>query len=385
MRVAGKSDLYSKYSSPYTHPITFKLPSASGMDNFHDSAIMASAQTQLPSVKFWHAIGGLYFWEFFTTLDYEWRVIRGDLPYRWSIWIYSLTRVATLVGVIVCLATMDVTTPINCQPLVLFSIILFYLSASTASLLIVLRIIAIWKRNKVVVTLAITVWGISIAFHFQNVSQLRFAWDPTQQFCEPVRFESGLLNFIPTILSHTVLLLIMLVGLLKLRRRDGGTFGLVRLLWKQGVIWLALATAAEIPPVVLIILDVNNQLNNIFETPTLITLTIAATRMHRSLVDFVSRCPEVAHKGPQVSSIVFSKTKQKDSIPTALDRIEIAVHTSFEQHPTSPVNNDDSSTVSISEQVPQIVGGSSKLNLTRASTCPLPTISPSPIPRVQGV
>jgi hypothetical protein len=36
------------------------LPSASGMDNFHDSAIMASAQTQLPSVKFWHAIGGLY-------------------------------------------------------------------------------------------------------------------------------------------------------------------------------------------------------------------------------------------------------------------------------------------------------------------------------------
>jgi hypothetical protein len=42
----------------------------------------------------------------------------------------------------------------------------------------------------------------------------------------------------------------MLVGLLKLRRRDGGTFGLVRLLWKQGVIWLALATAAEIPPVV---------------------------------------------------------------------------------------------------------------------------------------
>jgi hypothetical protein len=78
--------------------------------------------------------------------------------------------VATLVGVIVCLATMDVTTPINCQPLVLFSIILFYLSASTASLLIVLRIIAIWKRNKVVVTLAITVWGISIAFHFQSKS-----------------------------------------------------------------------------------------------------------------------------------------------------------------------------------------------------------------------
>ncbi|KAH9993367.1 hypothetical protein BJV77DRAFT_998172, partial [Russula vinacea] len=26
-------------------------------------------------------------WEFVTTLDYEWRVIRGRLPYRWSIWV----------------------------------------------------------------------------------------------------------------------------------------------------------------------------------------------------------------------------------------------------------------------------------------------------------
>jgi len=26
-------------------------------------------------------------WEFFTTLDYEWRVIRGHLPYRWTIWV----------------------------------------------------------------------------------------------------------------------------------------------------------------------------------------------------------------------------------------------------------------------------------------------------------
>jgi len=26
-------------------------------------------------------------WEFFTTLDYEWNVIRGRLPYRWTIWV----------------------------------------------------------------------------------------------------------------------------------------------------------------------------------------------------------------------------------------------------------------------------------------------------------
>jgi hypothetical protein len=46
MSVAVKGDLYSTYPSPYTHPIAFKLPFASGMDNFHDSAIETSPQTQ---------------------------------------------------------------------------------------------------------------------------------------------------------------------------------------------------------------------------------------------------------------------------------------------------------------------------------------------------
>ena len=57
----------------------------------------------------------------------------------------------------------------------------------------------------------------------------------------------------------------MLIGLLILRRDGGGKFGLSHLLWKQvwrffklvylfilykGVIWIALGTATEIPPLV---------------------------------------------------------------------------------------------------------------------------------------
>ena len=40
-------------------------------------------------------------WEFVTTLDYEWRVIRGRLPYRWSIWVrndWRLTLVSLVTG-----------------------------------------------------------------------------------------------------------------------------------------------------------------------------------------------------------------------------------------------------------------------------------------------
>jgi hypothetical protein len=58
--------------------------------------------------KLYHVVGGLYMWvglvatlfdsklrgststpswEFFTTLDYEWSVIRGRRPYWWTIWV----------------------------------------------------------------------------------------------------------------------------------------------------------------------------------------------------------------------------------------------------------------------------------------------------------
>ena len=78
------------------------------------------------------------------TLDYEWSVIRGRRPYRWTIWvcdhspfflpfqceilvgnnlicfqIYSLTRVATLATVALNLFSIDVTTRINCQACVI--------------------------------------------------------------------------------------------------------------------------------------------------------------------------------------------------------------------------------------------------------------------------
>ena len=79
----------------------------------------------------------VFSWEFFTTLDYEWSIIQGRRPYRWTIWvrstaslffpptdlhsdihrlqIYSLTRVAALLSVIVNIIGFDASKPINCQ------------------------------------------------------------------------------------------------------------------------------------------------------------------------------------------------------------------------------------------------------------------------------
>jgi hypothetical protein len=54
-------------------------------------------------------------WEFVTTLDYEWKVIQGRITYRWTIWVYSRTRVATLVDVILVIIRLDTTKLYHCQ------------------------------------------------------------------------------------------------------------------------------------------------------------------------------------------------------------------------------------------------------------------------------
>jgi hypothetical protein len=225
------------------------------MVNFRDPAIIALDSWAL--VKFCHAAGSLYMWEFFITLDYEWSVFRGHRPYRWSIWIYCITRVATLASVILNLVGLNVSTKINCQLWITSVLVFGYLAFVTASLLIVLRIIAIWNKNRAVIAISFGVWMTNIAFLIQGIVRLRSTWNPEQKRCVLHHTESNKPNIIATLITDIMLLLIMLVGLLRLRRYGMGSFGLAQLLWKQGVIWLFIATFAEVTPVVFISLDLN--------------------------------------------------------------------------------------------------------------------------------
>jgi len=128
----------------------------------------------------------------------------------------------------------------------------------------------------------------------------------------------------------------MLVGLLRLRRRGGGTFQLGHLLWKQGVIWFLLATVAEVPPTVFIFLDLNDPLNDMFLMPWLIIMSIAATRMYRSLVDFISSS-DIARDPERPQRIVRNDANAMltRTISISPDGMEVVVHMTREQHLTS--------------------------------------------------
>ncbi|KAH9970020.1 hypothetical protein BGW80DRAFT_623877 [Lactifluus volemus] len=239
--------------------------------------------------KFWHAqaVDGILLWEFVTTLDFEWSIIRGNRPYHWTIWIYSLMRLAALMAVILDMIELDVYTPINCQLGIIFELIFSYLTLACASLLLMLCVVAIWKRNKIILTLATTVWMTSVAFLIQGIVRIRSVWT-SEEGCLVSNSDIAKLNFIVTLATYTILLLMMLAGLLYLRLEGGGVLSLGDFLWKQGVIWFLLAAVAEVPPAVFLFLNLNESFNLMFQIPALIVLAIAATRIYRALIDFSS-------------------------------------------------------------------------------------------------
>ncbi|KAN0141792.1 hypothetical protein V8E53_000254 [Lactarius tabidus] len=155
----------------------------------------------------------------------------------------------------------DTSGPINCQLWIIFELIFSSLSFAAASMLIVVRIIAIWNGNRLATAIAICAWSTNVAFLIHNIILLRAAWVPAQSVCEVLNTESTIQTVVATLVTDVVLLLTVLVGLLRLRPY-GTVFGVGNILWKQGLIWLFLATVAEVLPAVFL----NNELDLVGET-----------------------------------------------------------------------------------------------------------------------
>jgi len=273
-------------------------------------------------------VDGLYIWEFVINLDYEWSVIRGRRPYRRTIWLYSFTRVATLAAIITNTIGFDASRSINCQFWFSFTVTTGNGAIAAASLLIVLRVIAIWNRNRIVFAIAMTAWVASVSCIMRAIVRLHSAWSPTSRHCVVSNSIDEKINIIVTTSTDIVLLLIMLVGLLRQRFREGGASSLSRFLWSQGLIWLLLATIGHLPAVVLVSLNLNAPLNLMFRASNVISVSIAATRMYRSLADYNTH-----YKMPKNVLTAFQTNRTRPALtPIRFNWTELSAHRDTEQY-----------------------------------------------------
>jgi len=187
-------------------------------------------------------------------------VLRGKRPYRWTIRLYLGTRYTGLLSFIIFLVEMD-GSRVPCQSLTLATRAMGYASWAFASLLIILRVIAIWNRNIIMSLIAVGAWLGVLALHIRNVTVLVGTYNPIVDTCVVLHTRKGLMNAIGILVVDIVLLLMVLFGLL--RHTDKNSTSIWKLLYEQCIIWLALALIAEIPVVVFLALNLNNVWNGV--------------------------------------------------------------------------------------------------------------------------
>ncbi|KAH9034467.1 hypothetical protein EDB85DRAFT_2289062 [Lactarius pseudohatsudake] len=235
----------------------------------------------------------------------------------------------------------DASSPINCHLWIIFELIFAYSAFAAASLLIVLRIFAIWDDNKTAVSIAMSAWLTNVAFLIHDITKLRATWVPVPGVCAVLNIESSRNTVILTLVTDVILCLTMLVGLLRLRQNGTTMVALWNFLWRQGLIWVFLATVVQIVPTVFISLNLNDPFDLMFQTPSLIVMSIAATRMYRSLTDFTSTSGLLDSTHTRSGRTTTSEIKRISTAPIPLDRIgmEVAVHRSYEED-YPPVHGD---------------------------------------------
>jgi len=158
----------------------------------------------------------------------------------------------------------------------------------------------------------------------------------------------------------------MFFGLLRLGFHERSVFGLGRLLWRQGVIWLLVATIAEVPRAVLLCLNLNNPFNGMFLPPSMVTLSIAAIRIHRYLVDYASFGCSKRVSGPDSSERSGRIERKANRVPITLSSMEVAINRTSDQDQT-PQTSQNGSHACIERQLCEKPGGQRRFDESGAN------------------
>ncbi|KAI0248178.1 hypothetical protein BJV78DRAFT_832257 [Lactifluus subvellereus] len=273
------------------------------MVNWHGTVILF--KDSLALIKLDHTLAGLYIWETVFTAGFELGILTGKRRYRWTIWLYLGTRYTALLGFILFIIGSD-SGNVSCRPLGIMEFASAYASWTFASLIIVLRVIAIWNREIFVSSFAVGIWLAGIALHTYSLTTLEPSYNAVLEVCIILNLRKSLVNAVGILVVDILLLVSMLIGLLRYAHRSPN--GIWPFLYQQCIIWIALAAVAEVPLVVFLILDLNDAWNGMFTGPTIAILSIGAARMYRSLcqhgclTDFVSFEPPRVSPGTSTSN-----------------------------------------------------------------------------------
>ncbi|KAF8652393.1 hypothetical protein AX16_004421 [Volvariella volvacea WC 439] len=245
---------------------------------------------------------GLYVWEWFTSLDFDWQYISGKKKFRWPLTFYFLGRYCLLFSLIGITIALNVTSEIDCQALYTFNSVFGNSTIGLASINLSLRTMAVWSQRWYIIAPLVVIilghWslllhGVVLKAEWQdgagcvitgtNTEVLSASWIYTMAF-----------DFI--VLSLTAY---------KLLFPTTGRSRLVNLIFSDGLIYFAIAFLANMIATIFMLLNLNPVMSIIANVPAAVASTIVACRAVRRLSQYTSKGPEVFATTTQGSTLAF--------------------------------------------------------------------------------
>jgi hypothetical protein len=179
------------------------------------------------------------------------------------------------------LVGLNILDEYNCKVWTHFVISFRYLATTLALSLFALRSIAIWQRSVPVTVASIVMVLVNIGAWIYRVTKSNAVWEPALEVCMFVQTHSALLPNCILLVADIFFVVLMATGIYK---HNPGPRAF-KIMYREGLLWLVVATLVEIVPIVFLILNLNDVMNAMYIAPSVICTSIGATRMYRTLSD----------------------------------------------------------------------------------------------------
>ncbi|GBE83844.1 hypothetical protein BKA93DRAFT_365294 [Sparassis latifolia] len=280
--------------------------------------------------RFMHTLLGLYLWEFFTSLPFDWDFISGKKKFRWPLIFYFAGRYFLLFALIGIAIALNVTKEVNCQALYTYNQIFGNASIGLASINLSLRTMAVWSQAwYIVVPLVLVILGHwSLLLHGVL---LKAAWIPADGGCVITNTDNTILavTFIYSMaFDFTVLMLTAFKLAFPTRRKEQSR--IVQLIFGDGLIFFIIAFLANLLATIFMLLNLNAVMSIIANVPAAIASTIVACRAVRRLSNYTTEGAEVF--GSSLSStLAFSRGgRSRNPALSVHDKKQEGVHVQME-------------------------------------------------------
>ncbi|VDB91901.1 unnamed protein product [Peniophora sp. CBMAI 1063] len=123
---------------------------------------------------------GILCWEYVLTVDYEWSVWKGKRKYLWTIWVYLTCRLFYMTWATVMVMTQfGCIKSHNCRALFIGIRVCAYCAIAAATLLIAVRVIAIWGCRKLVMVCSYGIVAAGFIVNLKDLTMIRAAYEPS--------------------------------------------------------------------------------------------------------------------------------------------------------------------------------------------------------------